>query len=246
MINEAFMDTEYTLSVVFCTTNETYSLIESFSNIKKYDCAEEYLFVVSQKASDDCLEIVKELCKKNKNCSYMFQSGFGLGNAIQDAIASATTSHMIFWPADNDMDSNSFPQMVQLSRRNRDKIITVSRWLADDGFQGYGNFRKLLNYLSQKAFGLLFKSNLTDFTNPTQIAPVKLYKKINWEGSDFELIPELIFKPLKIGCEFIEVPCKSIPRKDGKTNGNFFKFAKYYSIIYKIYKMTKKDILIGE
>ena len=55
----------------------------------------------------------------------------------------------------------------------------------------------------------------------------------------------MIFKPLKIGCEFIEVPCRSIPREDGKTNGDFFKFAKYYPVIYKIHKMTEKDIITG-
>lgn len=243
-MNGEFMENEYKLSVVFCTINETHSLIESYSNIRKYDSAEEYLFVVSRKASDECLKTVKELCK-NEKCRYITQSGYGLGNAIRDGFDSVKGTHMIFWPADNDMDSSVFPEMVRLSENNTDKIVTVSRWLAQDGFRGYGKLRKIINYISQKAFKLLFKSNLTDFTNPTQIAPVSLYRSIKWEGNDFELIPEMIFKPLKIGCEFIEVPCKSIPRDDGKTNGGFFKFAKYYPVIYKIHKMTEKDIITG-
>ena len=220
-------------------------MIDSSAKISKYECAYEYLFVVAKNASNDCLEVVKELCK-NEKCRYIIQSNPGLGDAIQTAFSEVTGSHIIFWPADNDMDTTAFPEMVELAKNNPEKIITVSRWLCKDGFKGYGKIRKLINFTSQKCFGLLFKSELTDFTNPTQIAPLKIYRSILWEGTGFEFIPEMIFKPLKLGYEFIEVPCKSMPRQDGKTNGSFLKFAKYYPVIFKIYKMAENDILVGE
>lgn len=238
------MREDYTLSVVFCTVNEKYSLVDAYSKISEYGYADEYLFVLSKKASDDCFETVKEICK-NEKCHYIIQSGYGLGNAIQNAIASVKGSHMILWPADDDMDTSSFPEMVRLSKENADKIISVSRWIAKDGFQGYGRIRKVINFFSQKAFRLLFKSNLTDFTNPTQIAPVKIYRRIKWQGNGFDLIPEMIFKPLKLGCEFIEVPCRNLVRREGVTNSNFFQLAKYYYVIYKIYRMKKEDISVG-
>ena len=238
------MENNYTLSVVFCTINETISLVDAYSKISKHNLADEYLFVVAKEASAECLDVVQELCK-NEKCRYITQSGYGLGNAITDGFFAVNSSHIIVWPADDDMDSAAFPRMVELSRSNPEKIVSVSRWLAKNGFDGYPRLRKVINYISQKAFAMLYKSDLTDFTNPTQIAPTSLYRSIKWSGNDFELIPEMIFKPLRLGCEFIEVPCKNIPRTDGKTNGTFFKFAKYYKMIYKIRKMDKNDIYAG-
>ncbi len=236
------MENNYSLSVAFCTINETSSLIDAFTKVSALNCADEYVFIVAKNATAECKKTVEELCK-NEKCRFTFQDGYGLGNAIRKSFDEAKGTHLILWPADDDMDIKAFPEMARLSRKNPEKIVTVSRWKAENGFEGYGKLRTVINFISQKAFAILFKSDLTDFTNPTQIAPVSIYRKIKWQGNDFAFMPEMIFKPLKIGCEFIEVPCKSIPRKDGKTNGSFSKFAKYYPVIFKIYKMKPEDIM---
>ncbi len=238
------MKKDYSLSVAFCTINETTSLVDAYEKVSGCNCGDEYIFVVAQTASEECKSTVKRLCE-NENCRFVVQNGKGLGNAIRTAFDEAKGTHLIVWPADDDMDSSVFPEMVRLSRMNTEKIVTVSRWKAKNGFEGYGRIKKIINYISQKAFALLYKSDLTDFTNPTQIAPMSLYRKIKWSGEGFEFIPEMIFKPLRLGCEFIEVPCGSIQRKDGKTNGSFSAFAKYYGVIYKISKMKPKDIIEG-
>lgn len=236
------MKNNYSLSVAFCTINETSSLIDAFTKVSSLNCADEYIFIVAKNATAECKKTVEELCE-NEKCRFTFQDGYGLGNAIRKSFDEAKGTHLILWPADDDMDIKAFPEMARLSRENPEKIVTVSRWKAENGFEGYGKLRTVINFISQKAFAILFKSDLTDFTNPTQIAPVSIYRKIKWQGDDFAFMPEMIFKPLKIGCEFIEVPCKSIPRKDGKTNGSFSKFAKYYPVIFKIYKMKPEDIM---
>ncbi len=235
-----FME-KYSLSVAFCATNETESLREVYSKISRYNYADEYIFVLAETATDKCIETVKCICN-NLNCRYVFQKSPGLGNAIREAINEANGSHIIIWPADDGMDTESFPEMVSLSEKNPDKIISVSRWLEKNGFDGYGKLRKVINFVSQKCFAFLYKSSLTDFTNPTQIAPLELYRSINWQGQGWNFIPELIFKPLKLGLEFIEVPCKNFKRKEGKSNANFFKLAQYYLIILKIYFMPIKKI----
>lgn len=238
------MENNYSLTVAFCTINETVSLTNAYKNVSGYGCASEYLFVVAQNATEECKATAQKL-SENENCRMIIQQGYGLGNAIKTAIDTSKGTHIVLWPADNDMDSTAFPEMARLSRENPESIITVSRWLSENGFEGYGRIRKIVNFISQKAFAVLYKSNLTDFTNPTQIAPLDLYRKIKWSGQGFELIPEMTFKPLKLGYRFIEVPCKSIPRNDGKTNGSFLNFAKYYGVIFKILKMKPEDIIEG-
>lgn len=236
---------DYKLSVAFCTIDETYSLKHAYQSISKLNFADEFLFIVANNATPECVNTVKELCM-HPDCKYFFQNKKGLGNAIQDAIKFACGTHLILWPADNDMDISSLPNMVKISRDNPEKIITVSRWLAEDGFKEYGRIKTMLNYLSQKAFSLLYKVDLTDFTNPTQIAPIDIYRNIKWVGNGFDFIPELIFKPLKLGCDFIEVPCKTLRRQEGKQHRRFKELIKYYFVILKIHGMSEEDIIVGD
>lgn len=238
------MNNEYRLSVVFCAVNESNSLTNAFRKISSYDKAFEYLFVLSKDATDDCLKTVKNLCK-SCSCRYIIQGKNGLGTAIQEGISAVNGTHIIIWPADDGMDTDSFPQMADLSEANPKSIVTVSRWLEKDGFVGYGRIRKLINGISQKLFAFLYCSDLTDYTNPTQIAPVNLYRNIKWQGASFDLIPEMTFKPLKLGCDFIEVPCKNLKRNEGASNSSFFQLIKYYLVIFKILFMKKKDITVS-
>ncbi len=238
------MNEEYRLSVVFCAVNETCSLNEVYNKISSYGSASEYLFVLSRNASASCFETVKEICK-NESCSCIVQKQDGLGCAIREGMESVNGTHMIFWPADDGMETASFPEMVALSKLNPDAIVTVSRWLKKDGMSDYGKIRKMVNFISQKMFAFLYRSDLTDFTNPTQIAPVALYRKIRWQGKGFDLIPEMIFKPLKIGCRFIEVPCKNLKRQEGSSNSRFLELVKYYYVILKIFFMKSKDITVS-
>lgn len=235
------MSDNYRLTVAFCATNESKSLNDTFEKISQYNYASEYIFTLSTNATDSCLKTVEAICK-NPKCRYIFQKRPGLGNAIRNTIEESAGTHLIIWPADDGMDTKAFPEMVRLSKENTDSIVSVSRWLIRNGFEGYGKIRKVLNFISQKLFAALYKSNLTDFTNPTQIAPLEIYRSINWEGTEWDFIPEMIFKPLKLGYKFIEVPCKNFVRKDGKSHSSFFKLAEYYLIILKIY-LTSDDKL---
>lgn len=235
------MNNEYKLTVAFCATNESESLRTTYDKIRFFDCACEYIFVLSQNASKECVETVKSICE-HADSRYFFQTEFGLGNAIKNAIEEAKGSHIIVWPADDGMDANSFPEMVRLSKEYPEKIISASRWLLKNGFVNYGRIRKIINYVSQNIFAWLYKSDLTDFTNPTQIAPLEIYRNINWQGQSWDLIPEMIFKPLKLGYSFIEVPCKNISRKEGKSNSSFLGLFKYYFIILKIYFMSENEL----
>ena len=141
------MKEEYKLSVVFCAVDETFSLTDTYTKINSYGYASEFIFVLSRNASKECLDTVKRLCE-NIGCSYYFQSGYGLGNAIRDSIGLVGGTHMIVWPADDGMDTGAFPEMVEISMRDPEKIVSVSRWLAKDGFNGYGKIRKVINFIS--------------------------------------------------------------------------------------------------
>lgn len=225
---------EYRLSVAFCAVDESDLLEKAFYKISHYAQADEYIFVLSKKHSSLCNKTVKKICAQNASCRRVIQSGQGLGNAIKTCIAQAHGTHLIIWPADDGVDTNAFPKMLALSRQNPDAIIKVSRWLKKGSFVGYNKLRLSVNYLSQKAFASLYHSSLTDFTNPTQIAPLAVYRSITFEYDNAALIPEMVFKPLKNSVRFIEVPCKDISKRTSASHVKFLELVQYYFVILKI------------
>ncbi len=239
------MDNAYSLSVVLCAVDETFSLRETFEGVDRFHLADEYLFVLSQTCTDGCLQTVREICTRD-DCRYIIQSGRGFGNAIRDGILEVKGDHILLWSGDGATDSAAYPELVRLSKDNPDAIVTVSRWLSDDGFPGYNPIRKAINRISQRAFALLFRSEQTDLTNPTQIAPTAIYRSIRWEQNGFDFLPEMIFKPIKLGARFIEVPGRCLPRREGKSHSSFRELALYYVRILHIYRMDRSEILRQE
>ncbi len=238
------MENEYSLSVLICATDETFSLERTFRKLDAVGAADEYLFVLSKTCAPECLATVERLCAR-ADCRWMYQSETGLGNAVRDSFAVVRGTHLALWSADEATDAASFPEMARLSRENPDKIVKISRWLHPDGFEGYGRLNKMLNYISQRAFGLMFRSRLTEFTNPTQIAPVAVYRRIRWQHTGFDFLPEMIFKPLKLGVGFIEVPTKNVPREEGRSGNTLLSHVRYYRTILQIF-FTKPEDLVEE
>ena len=227
------MSDEYRLSVIFCAVDESVSLEKTFRKIDQNQGVFEYLFVLSQTCTQACLRTVETLCERD-DCRYFYQTGKGFGNAMQEGFAAARGTHVIVWSADEGTDTASFPEMLRISRENPDAIVSISRWLRKGGFEGYGRIRTAINFLSQKCFALLYRSDLTDFTNPTQIAPLAVYRAINWEWDGFEMLPEMTFKPLRLGVRFIEVPTRNVPRTEGRSHSRLLSLASYYVVIWRI------------
>ena len=227
------MDKPYRLSVAICAVDETFSLEKTFHKLDAYGAACEYLFVLAKSCSDGCRTTVERLCAR-EDCRWMYQPGRGFGDALQTAFREVTGTHVVVWSADEATDAASFPEMLRLSKENPDKIVKISRFLHPDGFADYGQLKKALNRISQRCFGLLYRSDLTEFTNPTQIAPVPLYRRIHWESSGFELATEMVFKPLRLGVQFLEVPTKNVKREEGHSHRSTGAVLRYYYMILKI------------
>ena len=235
------MTEPYRLSIVICAVDETFSLERTFSKLDAYGEANEFLFVLAKNCSDGCLATVERLCAR-PDCRWMYQPGVGFGDAIQAAIREVKGTHMVVWSADEATDIASFPEMLRLSKENPEAVVKISRFLHPEGFADYGQLKKLLNKISQRCFGLLYHSDLTEFTNPTQIAPVALYRSIRWERSGFEFTTEMVFKPLRLGIPFFEVPTKNVKREEGRSHRSTLAVLCYYYMILKIRLIDLKKL----
>ncbi len=234
------MPDTYRLSIVICAVDETFSLERTFHKLDAYGAACEYLFVLAKSCSDACRDTVKKLCAR-PGCRWLYQPGKGFGDAIRTAIREVQGTHMVVWSADEATDIASFPEMLRLSQENPDAVVKISRFLHPEGFADYGLVKRILNRFSQACFRALYRSDLTEFTNPTQIAPVSLYRRIRWDRSGFEMLTEMVFKPLRLGVRFLEVPTKNVAREEGRSHRTFAAALLYYYMILKIrFTDTKK------
>lgn len=232
---------EYRLSVVFCAVDETDSLERTFYKVKGAIDFDEVLFVLAQKSPSKTHAVVRKICA-NENCRCIIQTRPGLGIAVQEAIQAVTGTHILIWPADDEMDVGALAQMLAISKEAPEKIVTVSRWMQGGGFVGYSRVRKVVNFLSQKLFSALYGAKLTDYTNTAQIAPVAVYRAVRWEGAGFDLAPEMTFKPLRMGVSFQEVPCINYRRTEGQSHSSFVELVKYYFVVTKIRFMPIEKI----
>jgi len=73
--------------------------------------------------------------------------------------------------------------------------------------------------------------------------PTEIYRSIKWESEGFPILLELVLKPLRIGCEFIEIPTNCYGRTQGKSSNSFRQTAKYFSTAIHIRFMKKENIL---
>ena len=239
------MSEKTSLSVVITAYDETDSLLRVFHALDEIGGADEFLFVLARRCSIPCAETVKQICREKPYCRRIVQSGYGFGNAVREAIDNVRGTHMLYWTADSGAaDPSVFPELLRLYRQYPDKIITTSRWLDGEGYSGYSPVRKLINYASQHTFRLLFRTELTDLTNIIQIAPVDIYRRIRWEQNDFSFNAEMMFKLVKIGCEFIEVPSRNVERTEGKSHTTLRELVKYYPVVFKIFISDKEDITV--
>lgn len=238
------MSAEYRLSVIICAVDESETLKECVAQMRAAVDVFEYVFVLSKNCRPETGETVRALCEAD-DCRYLIQDAYGYGNAIRNGIDASKGTHMLLWTADGGLEVSSVPKMKEISENDPENIVKVSRWLPGGGFVNYGRFRKFANYISQKAFAVLYGVKLTDFTNGALIAPLDLYRRIRWDNNDFSFIPEMVFKPLRLGVRFTEVPCVNYERREGVSHVSFGMLLKYYLVILKIRFEDRSKMIIN-
>ncbi len=238
---------EFKVSILTGAVTETDSLRETVLTILETcntsDLAEIIIFY-PDRVTPECLAVIEELCEIRCDVpitaykQILPRMGF-----IKEFIEMAKGTHCITVDSDLALDIKLIPEMIERAKAQPDAVISASRWLKGCNFSGYNPIKLAFNFAAQKFLSVLFGGKLTDYTIPFQIAPADVYKSINFESNEFPLLLELVLKPLRIGCEFVEVPTNCYGRKQGKSSNSFLQTAKYLSTALHIRFMKKGDIL---
>lgn len=237
------------VSVMMGAVSETDSLRQTVYGIaaaveKKSDIAELLIAYPPDRVTPECRAVLDELANEDVGVRLDIfpQQTPGIG-FYSDALDRATGSHCIPFQTDMAMPLQIIARLIEEIKKDPTVFITTSRWLPECRWSGYGKVKKVINKLAQMFLRVLFGGGLTDYTNPVQIIPTGLMKRINWEETDFSRFMELQIKPLRLGCRFREIPVDCLERTDGETNNGSIQILHYLKTAVRLRFIKKENIL---
>lgn len=175
--------------------------------------------------------------------SGMVQTRPYVGGAIRDGFDTAKSSHILLLPGDLAIGLQAVPKLIEAEKETPDAIVKTSRWLDADAFHGYSRSRKCFNSCAQVFLRVLYRSELSDLTNPVQIMPTALYRSIDWRELGFPFLAEMVLAPLRLGAAFREIPASCFGRTEGKSSNSFLQTAMYLKTALRI-RFTKPARLL--
>lgn len=225
-------------TILLPVINETESLKKTIQIIETQNKEEKLIFsFLCSKAltSKDSIDICENY-KKIDEFKYkiIFQNRKGLGGAFIDSFSNLNTTHAIMMASDLETDPETVKNLIKISKININSIICTSRWINKNSFSEYGLIKKILNFIFQKFFGIVFKVDLSDLTFGFRLYPTSILKDIEWEINNFGFLFESIIKPVHLGYKTLEIATKWRKREEGVSSNNLMFYIAYFYIAFKI------------
>ncbi|MBQ6066626.1 MAG: glycosyltransferase [Clostridia bacterium] len=208
------------LTLIIFATNETDSLVRTVTTFvegcKKEDLSE-IVIVYPDFVTDECLTTAEGLRDTYAAVpvTLLRQEKRGFGAGAKQALAGVTSSHVMMTDADWSHDFSVVPGMIEIVKVNPEAICKFSRRMTRDSFHNYSKVRYLFNSLAQVFLKALYGNRCTDMTDAGQIAPSKILKSIRWKEDGYAFLIELVLRPMRLGCRYIEVPADCYGRAQG-------------------------------
>jgi glycosyltransferase involved in cell wall biosynthesis len=237
---------DFSVSIILPVTNETFSLQQTVDMISAScgDLVKEYVIVICGRTTQESRRAIEELEKRHNGVIVVHNQTLPfLGGAIREAFELCRGSHVLMMASDMETDPNLVPVFLREAKEHPETIVTGTRWVKGGGFEGYDPFKRLLNYVFQKGFSLLYGVNLTDMTYGYRIFPASLVQSIQWEELRHAFLFETLLKPLRLGVKVKEIPAVWSVRKEGESQNSFFRNFEYFPIGFKVRFQRKNKLL---
>lgn len=218
------------LSIVVTVFSETFSIDETIKILTEQDRGyiREIILLVSPRASEETFSICRQWEAREPRVKVVVQQNNpGIGWAYREGMQAATGNYVALMAADLETEPAAVDRMVQkLVETGCDEVI-ANRWLPGGGFTNYDPLKLVLNWIFQKAFRVLFWTQIGDFTFGLKLLSKQVADAIAWEGKTHEICIETTVKPLKRGFHLEQVPTVWVGRREGRSVNTFFKNFRY-------------------
>lgn len=166
-------------------------------------------------AVDDCSrDRSREILARYKDCgvtSVFHSQNQGKGGAVRTALAHATGEYVVIQDADNELDPNDIPRLLQPVLDGQAKVVYGARNL---------RVQSMSNYLGNKfltiATNLLFGTRVSDMETCYKLMPRDVMQSLQLKSRGFDIEPEITAKLGMRGYKIAEVPISYTPRVEDK------------------------------
>ena len=225
---------KYTLSIIIPIMNEIKSLKKTLKILKKIKVKKEYVIIYSRKFTPPDIQMeISRLKKSYKYLRYFAQRRPFVGGAIDLGIKKSKYKYLAIMAADLETNPYELKNMILMSKKNPQSIISADRWISKKGFSNYGIIKFLANFFFQKLIKLFFSYEILDFTFAYRIYPKNALEKyeINELRHGFAL--EMLLKPIKMGFKVVTVPAKWKKRVEGNSSITLQSYFSYLRVLFK-------------
>ncbi len=218
------------VSFIVTVLNETDSLRKTVDTI--FACAaghvQEILIVIAPRTTAASRTVIRELGETYAGYVRVHEQRLPfLGGALREGFAEARGEFVMLMASDLETDPALVPRFIAVMETGAWDIVAASRWLEGGGFEGYSRLKLALNFLFQRLFRVLYRTNLTDLTYAYRLYRRSALEGIVWEELRHPFLLECLLKPLRRGARVTELPCTWRARGEGQSANTLLQTFRY-------------------
>jgi len=224
----------YSVSIILPILNEINSLKKTLEIINLNNIEKEFIVVFSKKLTN--LHVVEELenLKNNyKNFKLFSQIKPYVGGAIDLGIQKSSKNYIVIMASDLETNPYELKEMINLSFKNPNSIISADRWISEKGFLDYGTIKFLANYIFQKLIKIFFRYKILDFTFAYRLYPKDALKGYEIKELRHGFALEILLDPMKKGYNVITFPAKWNKRVEGYSSITIKSYLSYLKVLWR-------------
>ena len=224
----------YSISIILPILNEINSLKKTLSILHKIKVDKEFIVIYSEKLTKNSIkDEIKSLKKKYKNFRCFKQIRPFVGGAIDLGIIKAKKKHIALMASDMETNPYELKNMINVSSKNNNSIISADRWISNKGFSDYGVIKFLANFTFQKLLKIFFNYKILDFTFAYRIYPRNALKNHRIKELRHGFALETLLAPMKKGFSVITLPAKWKKRVEGNSSITIESYISYLRVFFK-------------
>ena len=197
------------LSILLPVYNEEANLEKLLHRLLTINVEKEIVAV--DDCSADCSREILERFTDQGVTTVCHAKNQGKGAAVRTALKHATGDYVIIQDADNELDPNDIPRLLEPVLNGKAQIVYGARNLR---VQSMGNF--LGNKMLTLATNLLFGTRVSDMETCYKLMPTQVMRSLNLQSRGFDIEPEITGKLGRAGYSIYEVPISYFPRVEHK------------------------------
>ncbi len=225
---------KYSISIILPILNEIESLKKTLLILNKIKVDKEFLIIYSKKLTKKSVkDNIISLKKKYKNLKCFTQIKPFVGGAIDLGILKAKKNYIAIMASDLETNPYELKNMIKVSSKNSNSIISADRWIRNNGFSDYGTIKFLANLTFQKLLKIFFNYKILDFTFAYRIYPKRALKDYKIKELRHGFALEILLFPMKKGFNIITLPAKWKKRVEGRSSITIKSYLSYLKVLFK-------------